>query len=129
MIERAYGNRFLIYQSDCAEGALEIFQNSRVDLLMSDIRMPGMDGLEMVEIVEKEWPDCLTIFLTGHSEFEYARQAVGSRTIDYVLKLDGDEALRRAIDKAYDRLEKEQEEKSRAAEAERFLAGGRASFA
>ena len=37
MIERAYGNRFLIYQSDCAEGALEIFQNSRVDLLMSDI--------------------------------------------------------------------------------------------
>lgn len=113
MIERAYGNRFLIYQSDCAEGALEIFQNSRVDLLMSDIRMPGMDGLEMVEIVEKEWPDCLTIFLTGHSEFEYARQAVGSRTIDYVLKLDGDEALRRAIDKAYDRLEKEQEEKSR----------------
>ena len=38
MIERAYGNRFLIYQSDCAEGALEIFQNSRVDLLMSDIR-------------------------------------------------------------------------------------------
>lgn len=113
MIERTYGNRFLIYQSDCAEGALEIFRNCRVDLLMSDIRMPGMDGLEMVEIVEKEWPDCLTIFLTGHSEFEYARQAVGSRTIDYVLKLDGDEALRRVIDKAYERLEKEQEEKSR----------------
>ena len=96
---------------------------------MSDIRMPGMDGLEMVEIVEKEWPDCLTIFLTGHSEFEYARQAVGSRTIDYVLKLDGDEALRRAIDKAYDRLEKEQEEKSRLLKLNASMAGGRASFA
>ncbi len=52
---------------------LEQFKSIRVDLLMTDIRMPGMDGLSLVRIVEKEWPDCLTVFLTGHSEFEYAK--------------------------------------------------------
>lgn len=112
MIEKYYGDRFLIFGADCAEDALEIFRNHRVDLLMSDIRMPGMDGLRMVHIVEQEWPECLTIFLTGHSEFEYARQAVGSRTIGYVLKLDGDEAIRKMIDKACERMEQEYEEKS-----------------
>ena len=113
MLVKRYGRKFLIYQAASADEALEQFKSIRVDLLMTDIRMPGMDGLSLVRIVEKEWPDCLTVFLTGHSEFEYARQAVSSRTIGYVLKLDGDRAIEEIIDKAYDRLEREYEEKSR----------------
>lgn len=113
MLVKKYGDKFLVYQAPSADGALEQFRNIRVDLLMTDIRMPGMDGLSLVRIVEKEWPDCLTVFLTGHSEFEYARQAVSGRTIGYVLKLDGDRAIEKIMDKAYDRLEREYEEKSR----------------
>lgn len=113
MLVKRYGRKFLIYQAASADEALEQFKSIRVDLLMTDIRMPGMDGLSLVRIVEKEWPDCLTVFLTGHSEFEYARQAVSSRTIGYVLKLDGDRAIEEIIDRAYDRLEREYEEKSR----------------
>lgn len=113
MLVKRYGRKFLVYQAASADEALEQFKSIRVDLLMTDIRMPGMDGLSLVRIVEKEWPDCLTVFLTGHSEFEYARQAVSSRTLGYVLKLDGDRAIEEIIDKAYDRLEREYEEKSR----------------
>ena len=102
MLVKRYGRKFLIYQAASADEALEQFKSIRVDLLMTDIRMPGMDGLSLVRIVEKEWPDCLTVFLTGHSEFEYARQAVSGRTIGYVLKLDGDRAIEEIIDKAYD---------------------------
>ncbi len=113
MVRARFEGKFLVYQADCAEEALRIFHNLRIDLLMTDIRMPGMDGLEMAKIVEEEWPDCLTIFLTGHSEFEYARRAVQGRTVAYVLKLDGDRAISEVIMQAYNRLEQEYIEKSR----------------
>ncbi len=112
MVVRQFQGKFIVYQADSAEKALNIFRNSRIDLLMTDICMPETDGLRMAEIVEREWPDCLTIFLTGHSEFEYARRAVRKRVVAYVLKLDGDQALCAAIEKAYERLEREYDEKS-----------------
>lgn len=113
MISEQFADRFLVYQANSAKEALDVFKNFRIDLLMTDIRMPEMNGIQMAEIVEKQWPDCLTLFLTGHSEFEYAREAVGGRAVDYVLKLDGDAAIREAIDRAYQRLEREYDEKIR----------------
>ena len=113
MVKKRFEGKFLVYQADCAEEALKIFRNVRVDLLMTDIQMPGMNGLDMAKIVSEEWPDCLTGFLTGHSEFEYARRAVQGRNIAYVLKLDGDNAISEVIMQAYSRLEIEYSEKSR----------------
>ena len=113
MARKNFEGSFLVYQAGSAEEALQIFRDTRIDLLMTDIQMPGMDGLEMARIVGEEWPDCLTIFLTGHSEFEYARRAVTERTVAYVLKLDGDKAICDVITKAYERLENEYSEKSR----------------
>lgn len=113
MVKKRFEGKFLVYQADCAEEALKIFRNVRVDLLMTDIQMPGMNGLDMAKIVSEEWPDCLTVFLTGHSEFEYARRAVQGRNIAYVLKLDGDNAISEVIMQAYSRLEIEYSEKSR----------------
>ena len=113
MVRKRFEGKFLVYQADCAEEALKIFRDLRIDLLMTDIRMPGMNGLDMAKVVAKEWPDCLTVFLTGHSEFDYARRAVEGRTFAYVLKLDGDNAICDVISRAYDRLECEYDEKSR----------------
>ena len=113
MVKKRFEGKFLVYQADCADEALKIFRNVRVDLLMTDIQMPGMNGLDMAKIVSEEWPDCLTVFLTGHSEFEYARRAVQGRNIAYVLKLDGDNAISEVIMQAYSRLEIEYSEKSR----------------
>ena len=45
MLVKRYGRKFLIYQAASADEALEQFKSIRVDLLMTDIRMPGMDGL------------------------------------------------------------------------------------
>ena len=112
MVKKRFEGKFLVYQADCADEALKIFRNVRVDLLMTDIQMPGMNGLDMAKIVSEEWPDCLTVFLTGHSEFEYARRAVQGRNIAYVLKLDGDNAISEVIMQAYSRLEIEYSEKS-----------------
>lgn len=113
MINKKRSEYFYVFMASSVADALEIFKSNQIDLLLTDIRMPGMSGLQLMEIVEKEWPDCLTIFLTGHSEFDYARQAVSSNTIGYVLKLEGDDSILEAVDKGYARLEQIYAGKSR----------------
>lgn len=105
-------DKFVVYSASSAISALEIFQNTRIDLLLADIRMPGIDGLQLMRLVEEQWPGCRTIFLTGHSEFDYARQAVRPSIIAYILKSEGDEALLAALDEGYERLDREYEEQS-----------------
>lgn len=73
--------------------ALSILDNTRVDLLISDINMPDLSGLMLLEAVNKRWPTCKTIFLTGYADFSYAYEAIHNNAAGYVLKSDGDEVL------------------------------------
>jgi two-component system response regulator YesN len=59
------------------------------DVLLADIRMPGLDGLSLLERITSSIPEGkrpMTVFLTGHSEFEYARKALRLGAFDYLLK-------------------------------------------
>lgn len=112
MLKKECGKHFIIYKASSAISALDIYEKVRIDLLMTDIRMPEMNGFELMEIVEKRWPDCVTIFLTGQNEFEYAKRAVNTNALEFVLKMDGDEAILAAIEKGYKQLELQYEKKS-----------------
>ncbi len=65
---------------------LEMAQELRPDLVISDIRMPKMDGIEMAGKLLEKYPATKVIFLTAYSEFEYARAAVRIGVSDYLLK-------------------------------------------
>lgn len=112
MLKKECGKHFVIYKASSAISALEIYEKVRIDLLMTDIRMPEMNGFDLMEIVEKRWPDCVTIFLTGQNEFEYAKRAVNTNALEFVLKMDGDEAILAAIYRGYKKLELQYEKKS-----------------
>ena len=68
------------------EEALEKAEATRPDLVISDIRMPKMDGIELAEKLIEKYPSIKVIFLTAYNEFEYARQAVRIGVSDYLLK-------------------------------------------
>ncbi|NOU71393.1 response regulator [Paenibacillus sp. LMG 31458] len=80
--------------------ALEKLGDRKVDILLTDIRMPGMTGMELADQILKRWPRCKAIFLTGYDDFAYAQSAIRKGGVDYVLKTEGDEAIVRAIEKA-----------------------------
>lgn len=77
--------------------ALEVAEKERPDLVVSDIRMPKMDGIELAEKLIEKYPNIKVIFLTAYNEFEYARQAVRIGVSDYLLKPFSDGELEGSI--------------------------------
>lgn len=73
---------------DAADGikALELMDREAPDILLTDILMPRMDGLELIEKVRKRYPDTLIIVLSSHNEFDYVRRAMKLGVEDYILK-------------------------------------------
>ncbi|CAH1226916.1 Protein-glutamate methylesterase/protein-glutamine glutaminase [Paenibacillus allorhizoplanae] len=67
--------------------ALTMMEKELPHLLLVDITMPVMDGLELAELVRKRWPEISIVFLTAHSEFDYARQALLLGAKNYLLKI------------------------------------------
>jgi signal transduction histidine kinase len=72
--------------SDSAQMALEQVAETDYDALVVDIKMPGMDGLELLEEIKKLQPDTPTIMITGHGDHDLAVQALRGGAHDYVTK-------------------------------------------
>ncbi|MBD2867876.1 response regulator [Paenibacillus arenilitoris] len=90
-----------------ADEALEIAKKTKIDLLISDIRMPGKSGLQLIDDVLYYWPACRVILLTGHSEFDYAYKAIQKNVDSYILKMEGIEVIHKAVSAVLDQFEEE----------------------
>lgn len=66
--------------------ALEYIENNHVDLLFTDIQMPEMDGLELLEKVHNTYPEIKSVVLSGFSDFNYVQTALRNKCSDYLLK-------------------------------------------
>lgn len=66
--------------------ALELIEREKPDILVADIAMPSLSGLELARRARKILPDLMIIFLTGHEDFSYAKQAIEIHAEDYILK-------------------------------------------
>ncbi len=94
---------WVVLQATNGVQALELVRARRIDVLISDIRMPGMDGIELLENINRCDNPPLTVFVSGYDLFEYARKAVGLRAYDYLLKPVDEEKITALAE----RLEKE----------------------
>lgn len=72
----------------CRNGkeAVEAIQETPPDLLLTDIRMPHMDGIALTRFVYENYPGIKVVIISGYDEFEYAKQAIRYKVIEYILK-------------------------------------------
>ena len=75
-----------ILEAANGKAACEILQNRTVDIMLTDIKMPFMDGIELVSVAHKLQPDLEMVIFSGYGEFEYAKKAMASGVSNYVLK-------------------------------------------
>ncbi|WP_123041373.1 response regulator [Cohnella candidum] len=102
----AHGFR-LIGDYENGRDAWEAIERDKPDLVISDISMPFMDGLELAGLVVSQYPYVKMIILTGFDEFEYAQQAIRLKVSDFILKPITAREIRQLLDKI--RLEMDEE--------------------
>ena len=76
----------LVGEASDGEMALPLIKKLKPDLLITDIKMPFMDGLTLCKVVKKELPDIKIVILSGYDDFNYAKEAIGIGVEDYLLK-------------------------------------------
>ena len=80
-----------------AQEALRAMDTKHYDLVLLDVRMPGMDGMSLLKRIKEQWPEAEVIVITGYPEVESAKQAVKLGAYDYLTKPIGpDEVINAA---------------------------------
>ncbi|PKN94099.1 MAG: DNA-binding response regulator [Chloroflexi bacterium HGW-Chloroflexi-6] len=92
------------------ETALPLMQTIRPDVLITDIKMPFMDGLQLSKIIRERMPWVKIIILSGHDEFEYAQQAIELGVTEYLLKPVTLQNLHRTLQKVAAQLDRERKD-------------------
>lgn len=87
--------------------ALKLFQEQKPDIVFTDIRMPGIDGLQLVEKILSQVPETKCIVFSGFNEFEYVKRAIQLGVIDYLEKPITIQMIEDAIKRILERISKE----------------------
>jgi len=84
---------------------LEVFKKESPDIILTDIKMPGMDGIEVLKKVKKINPETEVIIITGHGDIDTAIEALQYGASDFINKPVRDEALSIALDRAKEKID------------------------
>ncbi|MDH7500758.1 MAG: response regulator, partial [candidate division NC10 bacterium] len=94
------------HQTDMAEDGLQgqsLIRSNRYDLILLDLKMPGLGGLELLEEIRRIDPEIVTIIITGYATIETAVEAIKKGAYDYIPKPFTPDALRRIVDRGLER--------------------------
>ena len=129
---RRFGDILQISEATNGKEAVQLYQKEHSQIIIMDIAMPELNGVEAAEQIRSMDEDCIIVFLTAYDEFSYAKRAIVIRALDYLLKPCDEEELTavmeeamRLTDKAskteespWKRAEREEAEKEAAARRE-----------
>ncbi|MGB8453896.1 MAG: helix-turn-helix domain-containing protein [Anaerocolumna sp.] len=81
-------------------GEEEWLNRTKIDIVLTDIRMPEIEGLQLLDVIYRNWPQCRVIFLTGYNEFEYVYKAIQRNGVSYIMKTEDHEKVIHAVENA-----------------------------
>lgn len=96
-----------VHKAYLGSEALEKLNGIKIDIVLSDICMPDLSGLELLREIKDRWPLCKVIFLTGYHEFNYIQTAIRYGGFDYLLKTEEDDVVQQAVEKAIAQIDQE----------------------
>lgn len=96
-----------VYKAYSGEEAIEWLHRTRIDIVLTDIDMPNINGLQVMDEIFKRWPQCKIIFLTGHSEFSYIYKAIQHPDVSYILKVEDIDKVIQVVEETVSKIRKE----------------------
>lgn len=96
---------YTVHTAENGEEALAIFQREKPQIVLSDIKMPGMDGIDLLKQIKKQRPDTEVIMITGHGDTDLAIKSLKFEAIDFIPKPIHDDVLEVALKRAHDKIE------------------------
>ncbi|WML51403.1 response regulator [Neobacillus sp. PS3-12] len=97
-----------IYEAGNGEEAIQLIQQYRPEIIFSDMKMPKMDGTQLLEWIKENYPDSKTVVVTGYDDYHYMRKAINFGSFDYLLKPVDPESLNQTLAKAVKEWETEE---------------------
>lgn len=100
-------NISVVATANNGQKALEIIKKEKPELILTDIYMPGIDGLELINRAAKLLPHCKSIIMSGYDDFNYAQTAIRYKAFDYILKPIDLNQIENILDKATKQIDRE----------------------
>jgi len=95
---------YTVHTAENAASALTILDDVRPIITLTDIKMPGMDGIELLKTIKERYPDTEVIMLTGHGDMDLAVESLKFRATDFITKPISENALAIALQRAGERI-------------------------
>ena len=112
-LSRELGEECEFIQAENGSEAVELFKEHHPQIAVLDIAMPELDGIEAASRIRQMDENCVIIFLTAYSDFQYTRQAIRLRALDYLTKPYDEEELFAVLETAVFQVKKRMEAENR----------------
>jgi len=110
-----------IYEASNGEDAIELIERYKPELIFSDMKMPKMDGTQLLEWIKKNQPTSKTIVITGYDDYDYMRKAIHFNSFDYLLKPVDPEILNNALKNAVERWNEEELDRKKKVNSDQLI--------
>lgn len=105
-LEENLGDLCVIFEAENGREALEVYEKEKIQIVILDIEMPGINGIDAAAAIREKDKECCIIFLTAFDEFAYAKRAISVRALDYLLKPFDEQELILVLEEAMRQIDR-----------------------